>query len=68
MAASAATAARIKSAASSDEERLALAYRLILGRPTGEKEKSMAQAFLKNAPWSELCRALFNLNAFVYVE
>ena len=68
MAASEVTAARLIREASSGEGRLDLAYRLILGRPPGEKEKFLAQAFLEHAPWSELCRALFNLNAFVYVE
>ncbi|MEW6157002.1 MAG: DUF1553 domain-containing protein, partial [Verrucomicrobiota bacterium] len=52
----------------SPPEQVILAYRLILGRPPTETEERRARAFLKSAPLSELCRALFNLNAFSYVE
>jgi hypothetical protein len=48
--------------------RITLAYRLILGRAPNEKERRLSQEFLVRSPLSELCRALFNLNAFVYVE
>jgi len=68
MAASQATAARVLQQASSDEDRIRLAYRLILGRGPTETESELARDFRREAPWSELCRALFNLNAFVYVE
>jgi hypothetical protein len=52
----------------SPPEQVILAYRLILGRPPTETEERRARAFLKSAPLSELCRALFNLNAFLYVD
>jgi hypothetical protein len=32
------------------------------------KELDLARAFLKQSPLNEFCRALFNLNEFVYVE
>ncbi len=61
-------AARLERAAGSADERIALAYRLVLGRrPTGE-ESALAREFLSSSPLSEFCRALFNLNEFVYPE
>ncbi|MBI2946231.1 MAG: DUF1553 domain-containing protein [Verrucomicrobia bacterium] len=68
LAASQATAARLLNEASSNRARVALAYRLILGRPPSEREQTLSRAFLEHAPLSELCRGLFNLNAFVYVD
>jgi hypothetical protein len=67
MAASQVTAARLMNEAP-DEERITLGYRLILGRRPTDREQALAREFLKTAPYSELCRALFNLNAFAYVE
>jgi cytochrome c553 len=50
------------------DRRVDLAYRRVLGRlPTG-REAAVAREFLSESPLRELCRALFNLNAFVYVE
>ncbi|MBI4658706.1 MAG: DUF1553 domain-containing protein, partial [Verrucomicrobia bacterium] len=68
MAASFAAATRVAREAVSDAERIGLAYRLILGRNPTDREKTLASEFLRWAPWSELCRALFNVNAFVYVD
>ena len=45
-----------------------LPYRLILGRTPTTTEQKLSEEFLAHSPLSELCRALFNLNAFVYVE
>jgi hypothetical protein len=56
------------SEANSDDERITLACRLILGRPPTPDERAMARQFLKQSPLSELCRALFNLNDFVYLD
>ncbi|MSU61981.1 MAG: DUF1553 domain-containing protein [Pedosphaera sp.] len=76
-----ATAARLLREATSTNDRIHRAFRLILGRaPTGsELEKS--RAFLRDrgnldganqettqTAFAALCRALFNLNAFVFVE
>jgi len=68
LAASQATSARLLNEASTTEARVTLAYRLILGRHPSEKEAALSAAFLERAPVSELCRGLFNLNAFVYVD
>ena len=62
------TAARLEQECPSADERVALAYRLALGRPPTAKELELARAFLKQSPFNEFCRALFNLNEFVYVE
>jgi hypothetical protein len=48
--------------------RIDRAYRLTLGRPATAAERDRAQAFLRGSPLSELCRALFNLNEFIYVD
>ena len=42
--------------------------RLVLGREPHPAELALARAFLEQSPLSEFCRALFNLNDFVYVE
>ena len=68
LAAAARTAERVEREAESPEARLTLAYRLIIGRgPTGQ-ERRLSQDFLVHSPLAELCRGLFNLNAFVYVD
>ena len=43
-------------------------FRLTLGRPPKEKELAATREFLTHSPLNELCRALFNLNDFVYVD
>ncbi|MSU22318.1 MAG: DUF1553 domain-containing protein [Opitutus sp.] len=68
LAAATRTAERVEREAESPEARLTLAYRLIIGRgPTGQ-ERRLSQDFLAHSPLAELCRGLFNLNAFVYVD
>ena len=44
------------------------AYRLVTGRGPTAKERQMAVDFLKTQPLREFALALFNLNAFLYVE
>jgi hypothetical protein len=98
MSAARATARIIKNkdaseAAAYEDDRIDLAFRLILGRRPGAQELSMAREFVRKAnhggteaqreartgvsalreggedhDYGELCRALFNLNAFVYAE
>jgi hypothetical protein len=68
MAAAKALADRLTAEAKTDDDRIALAYRLVLGRAASAKELDRAKAFLKDSPLSELCRALFNLNEFVYLD
>jgi hypothetical protein len=72
-AADAATAAtalaeRLTKEGSSETERIERAYRLTLGRAPSDIERERARAFLRDLPLSELCRALFNLNEFVYLD
>jgi hypothetical protein len=59
---------RLTREAGTEKERITLAYRLTLGRAPTEREIAHCQEFLARSPLSELCRALFNLNEFVYVE
>ncbi len=66
--ASTATAERVSKAAATDEARISMATRLILGRPPRPAELALAKQFLAQSPLSEYCRALFNLNDFIYLE
>ena len=68
IAAAKAFALRVEKESSTVAERIDRAYRLALGRPPTAKELERATAFLKNSPLSELCRALVNLNEFVYLD
>jgi hypothetical protein len=68
MTAANALAERLTREAASDTERIDRAYRLSLGRPPSPTERERAAAFLTESPLSELCRALFNLNEFVYLD
>ena len=68
MAAAKATADRITTECGTDAGRVERAYRLALGRAPNAAERERATAFLKTSPLSELCRALFNLNEFVYLD
>ena len=68
IAAATAMSDRLMKEATTEPERIDRAYRLALGRPPTDKEMERAKTFLKDSPLSELCRALFNLNEFVYVE
>lgn len=63
-----ATADRLRKEAHTEPDQIALAYRLILCREPKAEEKAIAQQFLQSSPLDELCRALFNLNEFVYAE
>jgi len=62
------TAQRLMAEGGSTDARVTLAYRLIVGRAPTASERSLSTEFLSHSPLNELCRALFNLNAFVYVE
>jgi hypothetical protein len=79
MTASRATADRLRREAASAQDRIELAFELILGRKPRDTERTLALDFIKtndrgagtasaDGDYSELCRALFNLNDFVYVE
>jgi hypothetical protein len=61
-------AERVQAQVQSEVERVGLAYRLALGRPPTLAEMRLAREFLDESPFRELCRALFNLNEFVYLD
>jgi hypothetical protein len=44
------------------------AFRLAVGRPPTARENALCVAFLKKQPAKEFALAMFNLNAFLYVE
>ena len=62
-------AARLEKEAGRDRARqVELAYRLAAGRAPTVKERQLALAFLKTQPLREFALAMFNLNAFLYVN
>jgi hypothetical protein len=62
-------AARLEAEARSDRRgQVDLAYRLVAGRPPNDREMQMALEFLGTQPLRELALAMFNLNAFLYVN
>jgi hypothetical protein len=61
-------AIRIGTQTDSTENQLDLAFRLTIGRGPKPNELLLARQFLAESPFSEFCRALFNVNEFVYVE
>ncbi len=64
-----ALAARLEREAGKDPAaQIDLAFRLAAGRPPTEREKGLALGFLKEQPLREFALALFNLNAFLYVD
>ena len=66
--AAAALAALVEREAEGVDARVTRLYLRVLGRRPGERELEAGRAFLAASPLREYCRALFNLNAFVYVE
>jgi len=64
-----ALAARLQGEAWTDRARLVdLAYRLVSGRPPNAKETRLALDFLRTQSMREFTLAMFNLNAFLYVN
>ncbi len=62
-------AERLRREAGPDPTRqVELAYRLAAGRPPTARERERAVLFLKEQPLKEFALAVFNLNAFLYVE
>jgi hypothetical protein len=74
------TSARLQRAQASVQGQIQHAYRLILGRQPTSEEETLSRQFLDASTaraesaqpsltgLTELCRALFNLNAFVYAD
>jgi hypothetical protein len=61
-------AGRLAQEARTEEERITLAYRLALGRRPSARELALSRAFLRESSQAELCRVLFNVNEFVYLD
>ncbi len=59
---------QIEADATGADGQISEAFLQILGRSPDERERELARAFLRHSPLSELCRALMNSNAFVYLE
>ncbi|MBI2479160.1 MAG: DUF1553 domain-containing protein, partial [Planctomycetia bacterium] len=49
-------------------DQVELAYRLVAGREPTDKERELSAAFLAKYSLTEFASAMFNLNAFLYVE
>src|SRR5262249_4377998 len=67
VAAARALADRVEREAGTGPERIVLACRLVLGRRPSAEELRLAGEFLQTSPLAEFCRALLNVNEFVYV-
>ena len=63
-----ALAQRLMNETNSEAEQIDRAYRIVLGRFPTENEKKRAAGFLAESPLNELCRAILNLNEFVYLD
>lgn len=63
-----ALADRLRHEASQPDRCIAAGYRYALGRAPSVRELALAQQFLASAPLREFCRALFNLNEFLYTD
>jgi hypothetical protein len=62
-------AARLVREAGDDPARqIELAYRLVTGLSPNARQQELAQQFLATQPLSEFALAMFNLNAFLYVD
>jgi hypothetical protein len=61
-------AARLEKETPNPDERIVLAYRLTMGRTPTNAEHRLSREFLAESPLSEFCRALFNVNEFVYLD
>jgi hypothetical protein len=57
-----------REAAASSAAQVDLAFRLAAGRPPSADETRLALGFLARHPLREFTLALFNLNAFLYVD
>jgi hypothetical protein len=66
--AASALALRLEKETPADTDTINRAYRRVLGRQPSATETKRAQAFLQHSPLREFCRALFNVNEFVYLD
>jgi hypothetical protein len=68
IAAAKALAQRLEKEASSREDQIRLVFRLTIGRGPSPVEMDFAQEFLDRSPLTELCRTLFNISEFAYLD
>ena len=62
-------AARLRREAGDDpSKQVDLAYRLALARPPTPRETAAMLEFLERQPLEQMCRVMFNLNEFAYVD
>ena len=59
---------RLQREAGTGEERIVLACRLTLGRRPSAEEIRLTSEFLRRSPLREFCRALVNVNEFLYID
>jgi hypothetical protein len=57
-----------REAGSNPAKQIDLAYRLALARPPTSQETSTMTEFLQREPLEQMCRVMFNLNEFAYVD
>ena len=50
------------------DEQVELAFQLVAGRPATQAERLLGVEFLRTQPLEEFALAMFNLNAFLYVD
>jgi hypothetical protein len=62
------TARMVEYAGKDQAKQIQLAWRWVAGRAPSETERRLSETFLKTQPAHEFALALFNLNAFLYVE
>lgn len=68
VAAAKALATRLEKDEGTTDERITLAYRVTLGRTPSDVERRVSREFLADSPLHEFCRALMNVNEFVYLD
>ncbi|MCH8830711.1 MAG: DUF1553 domain-containing protein, partial [Planctomycetes bacterium] len=58
----------IREAGNDPTKKVRLAFRLAVGRDPTPREEMLSRRFLMTQPLSEFALAMFNLNAFLYVD
>ena len=61
-------AERLESKADEPDQQIVLAYRLVTGRSPSDEELNVLIAYAETFGTANLCRLLFNLNEFVFVD
>jgi hypothetical protein len=57
-----------KEAGANPDQRVTTAWRLAFGRDPQEAERTVALRLLQNGSLTEFCRAVMNLNEFIYLD